>query len=153
MEGLTSVFGMGTGATPPAIPPEILIPCESLYYHNHVRIASNILVRNIFDEQGGREVNGQGTRSISTGKLNTLLRLHPQPIDVVVYHGPSEGYYSLGDLILRWASRLDAFSGYPYRTQLPSIATGVTTGTLEVRLSRSSRTKDSPSQVSCAYSR
>ncbi len=34
---------------------------------------------------------GQGTRSISTGKLNALLRLHLQPIDVVVYHGPSEG--------------------------------------------------------------
>jgi len=61
--------------------------------------------------------------------------------------------YSLGDLILGWASRLDAFSGYPHQTQLPSIATGVTTGTLEVCLSRSSRTKDSPPQVSCAYSR
>ena len=58
-----------------------------------------------------------------------------------------------GILVSRWVSRLDAFSGYPVRTQLPSIATGMTTGTLEVRLSRSSRTKDSPSQVSCAYSR
>jgi len=39
-----------------------------------------------------------------------LLRLHLRPIDVVVYHGP-QGY-----LVLRGASRLDAFSGYPVRT-------------------------------------
>jgi len=51
-------------------------------------------------------------RAISTAPLNALLRVHVPPIDVVVYHGP----YSLegmGGLILRWASRLDAFSGYP----------------------------------------
>ena len=35
---------------------------------------------------------------------------HTRPIDVVVYHGP------LGDLVLRWVSRLDAFSGYLVRT-------------------------------------
>src|SRR5689334_23667275 len=54
------------------------------------------------------------------------------------------------DLILRRASRLDAFSGYPFRTQQTSRALGRTTGTPEVRPSRSSRTRDSPSQVSCA---
>src|SRR6266576_3579029 len=56
-------------------------------------------------------------RAISTGPLNALLRLHVPPIDVVVYHGP----YSLegmGGLILRWASRLDAFSGYPIQAWL-----------------------------------
>ena len=31
--------------------------------------------------------NNQADRAISTGKLNTLLRLHSRPIDVVVYHG------------------------------------------------------------------
>ena len=54
-------------------------------------------------------------RAISTGQLNTLLCLHRPPINVVVFHGP----YSLevmGSLILRWASRLDAFSGYPVQT-------------------------------------
>ena len=52
--------------------------------------------------------------------------------------------YGLGDLILRSASRLYAFSGYHNRTSLPSRALGRTTGTQEVRPSRSSRTKDSP---------
>ena len=52
----------------------------------------------------------QAYRAISTGRLNALPRLHLRPIDVVVFHG------SQGDLVLRGASRLDAFSGYPVRT-------------------------------------
>ena len=52
----------------------------------------------------------QACRAISTGQLNALLRLHLRPIDEVVYLGP-QGY-----LVLRGASRLDAFSGYPFRT-------------------------------------
>ena len=54
-------------------------------------------------------------RIISTGLLNALLRLHIPPINLVVYQDP----YSLkgmGELISRWASRLDAFSGYPIQT-------------------------------------
>ena len=54
--------------------------------------------------------SNQAYRAISTGQLNALLRLHLRPIGVVVYHGP-QGY-----LVLRGASRLDAFSGYPVRT-------------------------------------
>jgi len=42
---------------------------------------------------------------------------------------------------------LDAFSGYPVRNVLTSRAPGGTTGTLEVRPSRSSRTRDSSSQI------
>src|SRR5688572_26895449 len=53
-----------------------------------------------------------------------------------------------GDLILGQVSRLDAFSGYPSRTWLPGHATGVTTGTPEVRPLRSSRTGSSSPQVS-----
>ena len=62
--------------------------------------------------QGYLSVSGsnQAYRTISTGQLNALLRLHLRPIDVVVYHGP-QGY-----LVLRGASRLDAFSGYPFRS-------------------------------------
>ena len=54
-------------------------------------------------------------RIISTGLLNALLRLHIPPINLVVSQDP----YSLkgmGELISRWASRLDAFSGYPIQT-------------------------------------
>ena len=61
--------------------------------------------------------------------------------------------FSLGDLILRKVSRLYAFSVYPDPTSLPSYATGVTTGSQEVGSSRSSRTKDKPSQISCAHIR
>ena len=54
--------------------------------------------------------SNQAYRAISTGQLNALLHLHLRPIDVVVYYG-SQGY-----LVLRGASRLDAFSGYPVRS-------------------------------------
>jgi hypothetical protein len=89
-------------------------------------------------------------RMISTGPLNALLRLHVPPINVVVSHDP----YSLegmGGLISRWASRLDAFSGYPIQTWLISSAVGTTTDTPEVCSSRSSRTRDDSSQASNAH--
>ena len=54
-------------------------------------------------------------RTISTGLLNTLLCLHIQPINLVVFQGPYL-VNPVGELILGWASRLDAFSGYPVRT-------------------------------------
>ena len=62
--------------------------------------------------QAGLSSSGsnQANRAISTGQLNALLRLHLRPIDEVVYLGP-QGY-----LVLRGASRLDAFSGYPVRS-------------------------------------
>ena len=59
---------------------------------------------------------------------------------------PKEGY-----LILRGASRLDAFSVYPFQTWLLCYALGSTTDTPAVRPSRSSRTKDSSSQISYAH--
>ena len=54
-------------------------------------------------------------RAIRTARLRGLPHLHLRPIDVVVFHGPQ------GDLVLRGVSRLDAFSGYPVRTWLPSV--------------------------------
>ena len=53
--------------------------------------------------------NNQADRAISTGKLHTLLRFHTRPINVVVFHD------SQGILVSRSVSRLDAFSGYPFR--------------------------------------
>ena len=58
--------------------------------------------------------------------------------------------YSQGYLILRGASRLDAFSVYPVPTWLPGDALGSATGTPEVSPPRSSRTKGSSSQISYA---
>jgi len=61
---------------------------------------------------------GQAARLISTSKLNTLLCLHTWPINLVVFEESLVKYVSIlkGYLISRWASRLDAFSGYPFRT-------------------------------------
>ena len=36
---------------------------------------------------GIEDKSNQVNRAISTGKLNALLRLHTQPINVVVFHG------------------------------------------------------------------
>ena len=53
-------------------------------------------------------------RPISTCQLHTLLYFHLMPIYLIL----SKGSYLLGYLILRGASRLDAFSVYPCRTWL-----------------------------------
>ena len=89
---------------------------------------------------------------ISIGQLNALLHLHLRPIKLVVYKQPYS-FKMMGYLILKHVSRLDAFSVYRNRTQLPSYALGWTTGALEVRPTRSSRTKVSPSQISNAHDR
>ena len=66
----------------------------------------------------------------------------------------SRGLTSLrmGYLILRGASRLDAFSVHPFRTWLPGRRLGSLTDAPAARPSRSSRTKDSSSQISYAHS-
>ena len=60
-------------------------------------------------------------RPISTGLLHALLHFHLQPIYLIL----SKGSYLLGYLILRGASRLDAFSVYPCRTWLPCRGVGL----------------------------
>ena len=54
-------------------------------------------------------------RPISTCKLHASRRFHFRPINLVVFKG-SYLINSVGYLILRPASRLDAFSVYPFRT-------------------------------------
>ena len=88
------------------------------------------------------------TRLISIARLKPSRALHLRPIDVVVYNESYGGLKPTGYLFSGGASRLDAFSVYPCRTSLPDDATGVTAGTQEVRCSRSSRTREQPSQVS-----
>ncbi len=53
--------------------------------------------------------------TVSTGQLKTFLPLHFRPINLVVFQG-SLVPKARGTLILRGASRLDAFSGYPFPT-------------------------------------
>ena len=109
---LTAEFGMGSGVSRRLWPPDrIRAPLNIRFQvvHTMGSCMLPVLVR------GGccaLPVTGsdQAYWTISTGQLSALLRLHPRPIDVVVCHGPQ------GDLVLRGASRLDAFSGYPVRS-------------------------------------
>ena len=112
------------------------VPLEAQHLDNCIK---NMLVNSL----------RSSPRPISIAQLHTLLHFHLRPINHVVFMGS----YSLrmGDLILKSASRLDAFSVYPIRTWLPSYAVGTTTDTPLVRPSRSSRTEDSSSQISCAH--
>ena len=87
-------------------------------------------------------------RPISNGQLHASLHFHLRPIYLVVFKGSST--IKSGDLILGPASRLDAFSVYPFPSWLPGRAIGMTTGPPADGPSRSSRTKDSPPQISCA---
>ena len=54
-------------------------------------------------------------RPISTGQLHVLPHFHFRPINPLIWRGPYQ-VDPVGDLILKRASRLDAFSGYPFRT-------------------------------------
>ena len=90
-------------------------------------------------------------RTISTVQLHMLPHFHLQPINQLVILGPY--FFRMGNLVLKGASRLDAFSVYPVRTWLPCYALGRTTGAPAVRPSRSSRTKDSSPQISYARDR
>ena len=62
-----------------------------------------------------RDINPSSPRPISTGLLRVSPRFQIRPINLVVYQG-SYSLKEMGELILRPASRLDAFSGYPIRT-------------------------------------
>ena len=103
-------------------------------------------------DQGKRcalSINKSSPRPISTGQLHALPHFYAQPIYLVF----CKGSYSLIEMryfISGRASRLDAFSVYPFRTQLPSHALGRTTGTPLVRPLRSSRTRSSLPHVSFA---
>ena len=87
-------------------------------------------------------------RPISNSQLHVLLRFHLCPIYLVVFKGSY--YLRMGYLILRGASRLDAFSVYPVPAWLLCHAPGGATDPPAASPSRSSRTKDSSSQISYA---
>ena len=59
---------------------------------------------------------------ISSSQLHVLPHFHPCPIYLVVFKGVY--FFRMGYLILRGASRLDAFSVYPFRTWLLCHAVG-----------------------------
>ncbi len=135
----------GTGCFPSAMTTETLGSTRCETCGKRVRVRAPGEPRNSI-----ASASEPSPRPISTGRLNTLPCVHLRPINLVVCEGP---YLvdPVGNLILERASHLDAFSAYLFRTWLTSRAAGATTGTPEVRPSRSSRTGDSSPQVSYAH--
>jgi hypothetical protein len=116
----TAEFGMGSGVLPPAVATRPGKPAGCGGGDGVTGSRSVLSFSGLFGcrRAGGRVwplhaggvVGDWRFRAISTGRLHGLPRFHLRPIDVVVFHG------SRRDLVLRGASRLDAFSGYPVRT-------------------------------------
>ena len=142
LQSLTSVFGMGTGG-PFALKTLTFVRC--MLTENRIKIMNH----RIKLKYSLLEHSSSSPRSISTSQLNTLLCLHLIPIYLVLFKGSY--CFRMGYLILRVASRLDAFSVYPVPTWLLGHAIGMTTDTPEVSPTRSSRTKVSSSQISYAH--
>ena len=90
-------------------------------------------------------------RAISNSYLNASQHLQLYPINLLTLEGTY--FLRMGSLILRQASRLDAFSVYPFHGQLLSYAFGETTDIPLPCPSRSSRTKDRSVQTSYAHDR
>jgi hypothetical protein len=109
LEGLTSGFGMGPGVSPPLWPPKRWFSKESS--ETDLRVRPRAELEN-YDSEREQE---SSPRPISTGQLHTLRCFHFRPINLVVCEGPYL-VNPVGDLISRWASHLDAFSAYPFRT-------------------------------------
>ena len=68
------------------------------------------------DKRKGKGQYGQASRPISTARVSASPRLRLPPINPVVCRGPSVGSSPMGCLFSGRASRLDAFSGYPFPT-------------------------------------
>ena len=85
---------------------------QSWFFSTHISLVS-------IEEAGAFrrecEISVVKLSSVSTGKLNTLPCLHIQPINLIVYQG-TLALKALRNLILERASRLDAFSVYPFRS-------------------------------------
>jgi hypothetical protein len=138
LEGLTSGFGMGPGVSPPLWPPKrsgasgTPETSRTTQRARATEVSCQVLglLVPVSSTHCCASTSGLSTRSSSRG---------PYQVDPV------------GDLILERASRLYAFSAYPFRTWPMSSAVGTTTHTPEVRPSRSSRTRDSSPQISYAH--
>jgi hypothetical protein len=181
--GLTAVFGMGTGGTPPVSSPEIgrggISPRGrggSLAADGRTRgwwwqfDPSGVVgpdgsgIATLRDGEssarrlatsmvrGGDESGWSSRSAVRTGRLRRSPVVHSRPIDLVVFQEPSH-HIGAGNLVSKRASRLDAFSAYPFPTWLPGDAPSGTAGTPEVGPPQSSRTRGDPSQVSNAHGR
>ena len=164
LKGLTSVFGMGTGGTPSPLPPEISfqgsVPSSVLRFLplSFPLPPASVSLRTLTTAQTSDFCHLLDLSQSSWNQALDLLvsasfhvtMLTPLTYLPVVFRG-SYSFITMGVLISRWASRLDAFSVYPIRTSLPCCALGRTTVAPVVRPFRSSRTRNSSFQNSYAH--
>ena len=116
--------------------------CSPAYLQNYIH--ADISLKIILPA-----ISWSSPHPISDSQLRALPHFHPCPIYLVVFKGVY--FFRMGYLILRGASRLDAFSVYPFRAWLLGRRLGSLTDAPAARPSRSSRTKDSSSQISYAH--
>src|SRR5262249_2867601 len=119
LEGLTSEFGMGSGVSPPVLPPlnrrrERESDCANL--KAPVRLLRPTLACTPQAISLRREImmvkpHGRLVPVSSTHCCASTPGLSPRGLQ-----GAFSGPKPEGNLILRLASRLDAFSGYPFPT-------------------------------------
>ena len=103
--------------------------------------------------QRRQNVAAQGNRSGESVRAISSARLWRRRLYTCALSTSSSTTALCGALISWMASHLDAFSAYPYQTQIPGGAPGGTTGKPEVCPSRSSRTSDGTTQNSHAHDR
>ena len=136
LEGLTSEFGMGSGMAPPISPPEIVgffavllstprvagrrveHASRSQSHLGQIVLDTNVAIGLLFPT-----LISSSNRTLEIGQASRPL----VPVSSTCCHASTPGLSprslqgafrdrSPGHLILRPASRLDAFSGYPFRT-------------------------------------
>ena len=127
LEGLASGFGMGPGVPHSATTTDNTIHFSYLPFPTqqntppHPRPGRSRLrdghgcVLRVTQWMRTTKLLWASPRPISTGRLHPSQGFHPRPINPIVSRGPYPRKV-VGDLILERASRLDAFSGYPFRT-------------------------------------
>ena len=111
--GLTSGFGMGPGVSLSLWPPVQVRDTKNIicFCCGVVCVLGYLIV----DASSSSCCCVASPRPISIGQLHALLCFHVRPIDPVVCRGPYH-LVGVGVLILKRASRLDAFSGYHFPT-------------------------------------
>lgn len=148
------MFGMGTGGTLRPLPP------QRVNYVIQARVASGITpdaFHTLTTVQEGRIISvlvldidmfQAFDRLVSSSCMR--YRTSTDDLSPCSLQGVSHAC-APGIFFLRWVSRLDAFSVYPFRTSLPCYAVGTTTVAPEVRPFRSSRTRNRSSHDSYAH--
>ena len=135
-QALASGFGMGPGVSPGPWPPQIF--CCTVRHAGVCRLGGGLgtgwwtrcvgsscvhpvlIVVGDGSQQDACVPTGVGLlcclSSVSTGRLHPSRGFHVRPINHVFCMGTTGTRRFHGMLILEQASRLDAFSGYPFRT-------------------------------------